>query len=71
MLRPTRHQDGIVRGVLSVTVVAAEELPVMDVMGKADQYVVINIKNRNNEQNKGNILHPLCSLSSYSSSLNI
>jgi len=39
-----RKKDVIVRGVLSVTVVAAEDLPVMDVMGKADPYVVITMK---------------------------
>ena len=39
-----RKKDVIVRGVLSVTVVAAEDLPVMDVLGKADPYVVITMK---------------------------
>ncbi|CAN8256670.1 unnamed protein product [Cochlearia groenlandica] len=36
--------DVIVRGVLSVNVVAAEELPSVDFMGKADAFVVITLK---------------------------
>ncbi|CAF1882731.1 BnaCnng20110D [Brassica napus] len=36
--------DVIVRGVLSVTVVAAEDLPAVDFMGKADPFVVITLK---------------------------
>lgn len=39
-----KKKDVIVRGVLSVTVISAEDLPVMDVMGKADPYVVISMK---------------------------
>ena len=39
-----RKKEVIVRGVLSVTVISAEELPVMDVMGKADPFVVIRMK---------------------------
>ncbi|ONK72371.1 uncharacterized protein A4U43_C04F18720 [Asparagus officinalis] len=39
-----RKKEVIVRGVLSVTIIAAEELPVMDVMGKADPFVVITMK---------------------------
>lgn len=39
-----KKKDVIVRGVLSVTVVAAEDLPAVDVMGKADPYVVITLK---------------------------
>lgn len=34
----------IVRGVLAVTVVAAEDLPAVDFMGKADPFVVITLK---------------------------
>ncbi|KAK3211879.1 hypothetical protein Dsin_016585 [Dipteronia sinensis] len=36
--------DAIVRGVLSVTVIAAEELPKVDLMGKADPFVVLTLK---------------------------
>lgn len=39
-----RKKDVIVRGVLSVTVIAAEDLPAVDFMGKADPYVVITMK---------------------------
>ena len=34
----------IVRGVLSVTVIAAEDLPAADLMGKADPFVVLMMK---------------------------
>lgn len=34
----------IVRGVLSVTVISAEDLPVVDLMGKADPFVVLMLK---------------------------
>ncbi|KAI4380971.1 hypothetical protein MLD38_007096 [Melastoma candidum] len=37
-------KDAIVRGVLSVTVIAAEKLPVTDILGKADPYVVLRMK---------------------------
>lgn len=40
----TRKKDVITRGVLSVTVISAEDLPAMDVMGKADPYVVLTMK---------------------------
>ncbi|KAJ0984331.1 hypothetical protein J5N97_002687 [Dioscorea zingiberensis] len=39
-----RKRDVIVRGVLSVTVISAEDLPSMDVLGKADPYVVLSMK---------------------------
>lgn len=39
-----KKRDVIVRGVLSVTVVSAEDLPAMDVMGKADPFVVLTMK---------------------------
>ncbi|URD76026.1 C2 domain [Musa troglodytarum] len=39
-----RKKEVIVRGVLSVTVISAKDLPVMDVMGKADPFVVIRMK---------------------------
>ncbi|XP_010453150.1 PREDICTED: synaptotagmin-4-like isoform X2 [Camelina sativa] len=40
----SKKNDVIVRGVLSVTVVAAEDLPAVDLMGKADPFVVITLK---------------------------
>ncbi|XP_039132005.1 synaptotagmin-5-like [Dioscorea cayenensis subsp. rotundata] len=39
-----RKKDAIVRGVLSVTVISAQDLPSMDVLGKADPYVVLSMK---------------------------
>ncbi|XP_073100165.1 synaptotagmin-5 isoform X1 [Elaeis guineensis] len=39
-----RKKDVIMRGVLSVTVISAEDLPAMDVMGKADPFVVLRMK---------------------------
>ncbi|KAK8940118.1 Synaptotagmin-5 [Platanthera guangdongensis] len=39
-----KKKDVIVRGVLSVTVISAEDLPVMDVMGKSDPFVVLTLK---------------------------
>ncbi|KAJ0030966.1 hypothetical protein Pint_13809 [Pistacia integerrima] len=37
-----KRREVIVRGVLSVTVISAEDLPPADLMGKADPYVVVN-----------------------------
>ncbi|PON59494.1 Synaptotagmin-like mitochondrial-lipid-binding domain containing protein [Trema orientale] len=39
-----KKREVIVRGVLSVTVISAEDLPPADLMGKADPYVVITLK---------------------------
>ncbi|XP_073151746.1 synaptotagmin-5-like isoform X1 [Henckelia pumila] len=39
-----RRKEVYVRGVLSVTVVSAEDLPPADLMGKADPYVVLSLK---------------------------
>ncbi|XWS26199.1 hypothetical protein CRYUN_Cryun26dG0010500 [Craigia yunnanensis] len=41
-----RKRDVIVRGVLSVTIIAAENLPAVDFMGKADPFVVLIMKTR-------------------------
>ncbi|KAI4376175.1 hypothetical protein MLD38_013965 [Melastoma candidum] len=41
---PPKKKDVIVRGVLSVTVIAAENLPVTDILGKSDPYVVLTMK---------------------------
>lgn len=40
----TQRKNVITRGVLSVTVISAEDLPPMDVMGKADPFVVLYLK---------------------------
>ncbi|XP_074287108.1 synaptotagmin-5-like [Silene latifolia] len=39
-----RKCEVILRGVLSVTVVSAESLPIMDMSGKSDPYVVVTLK---------------------------
>ncbi|XP_055822771.1 synaptotagmin-5-like [Solanum dulcamara] len=39
-----RRKDVIVRGVLSVTVISADDLAPTDLMGKADPYVVVSMK---------------------------
>ncbi|CAA6661455.1 unnamed protein product [Spirodela intermedia] len=39
-----RKKDVIIRGVLSVTVLSAEDLPATDLIGKADPYVVLQMK---------------------------
>lgn len=39
-----KRREVIVRGVLSVTVISAEDLPPTDLMGKADPYVVLTLK---------------------------
>ncbi|KAJ0989511.1 hypothetical protein J5N97_007867 [Dioscorea zingiberensis] len=39
-----QKKKAIVRGVFSVTVISAEDLPAMDLMGKADPYVVLSMK---------------------------
>ncbi|XP_020212837.1 synaptotagmin-4 [Cajanus cajan] len=42
--RTRRRSNVIIRGVLSVTVISAEDLPVVDLMGKADPFVVLMLK---------------------------
>ncbi|PON89873.1 Synaptotagmin-like mitochondrial-lipid-binding domain containing protein [Trema orientale] len=39
-----KKREVIVRGVLSVTVISAEDLPIVDLLGKADPYVVLIMK---------------------------
>lgn len=39
-----RKKDVIIRGVLSVTVLSAENLAATDLIGKADPYVVLQMK---------------------------
>lgn len=39
-----KRREVIIRGVLSVTVISAEDLPAVDLMGKADPYVVLTMK---------------------------
>ncbi|XP_075642645.1 synaptotagmin-5-like [Castanea sativa] len=39
-----KKREVIIRGVLSVTVISAEDLPAVDLMGKSDPYVVLTMK---------------------------
>ncbi|XP_026454629.1 synaptotagmin-5-like isoform X1 [Papaver somniferum] len=39
-----KKREVIVRGVLSVTVISAEEVPATDILGKADPYVILSLK---------------------------
>ncbi|KAK6783793.1 hypothetical protein RDI58_017247 [Solanum bulbocastanum] len=50
-----RRKDVIVRGVLSVTVISAEDLAPTDLMGKADPYVVVTMK-KNETKNKTRVV---------------
>ncbi|CAK9182899.1 unnamed protein product [Ilex paraguariensis] len=51
-----RKRDVIVRGVLSVTVISAEDLPAADLMGKSDPYVVLMMK-KSEQKNKTRVLN--------------
>ena len=44
-----KRKEVIVRGVLSVTVISAEDLPPADLMGKADPFVVLIMKKTENK----------------------
>lgn len=50
-----KRRDVITRGVLSVTVISAEDLAPTDLMGKADPYVVIAMK-KTQTKNKTRVL---------------
>lgn len=39
-----KRKEVIIRGVLSVTVISAEDLPATDLVGKSDPYVVLTMK---------------------------
>lgn len=39
-----KRREVIIRGVLSVTVISAEDLPATDLVGKSDPYVVLSMK---------------------------
>ncbi|KAG8639333.1 synaptotagmin-5 [Manihot esculenta] len=51
-----RRREVIVRGVLSVTVISAEDLPAVDLMGKADPYVVLTMK-KSETKNKTRVVN--------------
>lgn len=51
-----RKKEVIVRGVLSVTVISAEDLPPADIMGKADPYVVVTMK-KTGSKNKTRVVN--------------
>lgn len=39
-----KKKEVIIRGVLSVTVISAEDLPATDFMGKSDPFVILTLK---------------------------
>lgn len=45
-----KRKDVILRGVLSVTVISAEDLPAVDLMGKSDPFVVLIMKKTEQKQ---------------------
>lgn len=45
-----KKKDVILRGVLSVTVISAEDLPAVDLMGKSDPFVVLIMKKTEQKQ---------------------
>ncbi|KAI3454221.1 hypothetical protein Pfo_010884 [Paulownia fortunei] len=49
-------KDVIIRGVLSVTVISAEDLPAKDLMGKSDPFVVLTMK-KSEQKNKTRVLN--------------
>ncbi|KAL6532694.1 Synaptotagmin-5 [Orobanche gracilis] len=51
-----KRREVIVRGVLSVTVISAEDLPPADMMGKADPYVVLTLK-KTDSKNKTRVVN--------------
>ncbi|KAL6554550.1 Synaptotagmin-5 [Orobanche hederae] len=51
-----KRREVIVRGVLSVTVISAEDLPPADMMGKADPYVVLTLK-KTESKNKTRVVN--------------
>lgn len=51
-----KRREVIIRGVLSVTVISAENLPAVDLMGKADPYVVFTMK-KSETRNKTRVVN--------------
>ncbi|MCL7036480.1 hypothetical protein MKW94_028707 [Papaver nudicaule] len=51
-----KRREVIVRGVLSVTVISAEEVPATDIMGKADPYVILSLK-KSGAKNKTRVVN--------------
>ncbi|EPS63943.1 hypothetical protein M569_10838, partial [Genlisea aurea] len=51
-----KKRDVILRGVLSVTVISADDLPPADVMGKADPFVVLTLK-KSGAKNKTRVVN--------------
>lgn len=43
-MSPQKRKDVILRGVLSIVVISADNLPPVDMNGKADPYVVLTMK---------------------------
>ncbi|PNY01291.1 plant synaptotagmin, partial [Trifolium pratense] len=57
-----KRKEVIIRGVLSVTVISAEDLPAVDFMGKSDPFVVLSLKKaetKNKTRVVNNSLNPV------------
>ncbi|GAU11903.1 hypothetical protein TSUD_195260 [Trifolium subterraneum] len=57
-----KRKEVIIRGVLSVTVISAEDLPAVDFMGKSDPFVVLSLKKaetKNKTRVVNNTLNPV------------
>nr|GEV19422.1 synaptotagmin-5-like isoform X1 [Tanacetum cinerariifolium] len=55
-LTETKKRTVIIRGVLSVTVISAEDLPPADLMGKADPFVLLTMK-KSGTRNKTRVVY--------------
>ncbi|XP_034223928.1 synaptotagmin-5-like isoform X2 [Prunus dulcis] len=51
-----KRKEVIIRGVLSVTIISAEDLPPVDLIGKADPYVVLTLK-KSETKNKTRVVN--------------
>lgn len=54
----SKKKTVIIRGVLSVTVISAEDLPATDLLGKCDPFVVLTMK-KTGMKNSTRVLSPL------------
>ncbi|XP_050126136.1 synaptotagmin-5-like [Malus sylvestris] len=51
-----KRREVIIRGVLTITIISAEDLPPVDLMGKADPYVVLTLK-KSGAKNKTRVVN--------------
>lgn len=65
-----KRKDLILREVLSVTVISAEELPAVDLMGKSDPFVVLTMK-KNEQKQKTRVSFSISKLNSTLNSIHV